>query len=101
MNINNQSSIPNIKKFPSNKVVLFTSLCSIIIPSTLAILGLNNIDTMIKIIICLAFTCVVLLVDVCFYFVKEREYYYAVCYMQNTIKLLESNIKTVESKISN
>ena len=99
MNITQQS--PIVKKFPSNKAILLTSLLSVIIPSAISILTLKDFSIYIRIIICLSIACLVLFVDAIFYFIKEREYYYAVCYLENNIDLLQSHIKQIETKISN
>lgn len=97
--MNNNQQAPVIKKFPSNKSVFLVSSLSIIIPSLISILAFKDISIYIKIIICLSIVCFVLFIDAVFYFVKEREYYYAACYLQNNIDLLQTNIKQIEAKI--
>lgn len=92
---------PNVKKFPSNKTILLTSILSMLIPSIISVLTLKDLSIYIKIIICLSICCVVLLFDSIFYFVKEREYYYLVCYLENNVDLLQTHIKQIEDKLSN
>lgn len=92
---------PNIKKFPSNKTILLTSILSMLIPSIISILTLRDLSIYLKIIICLSICCFVLLFVSIFYFIKEREYYYLVCYLENNIDLLQTNIKQIEDKLSN
>lgn len=99
--MSNTQQIPIIKKFPSNKAVLLTSLLGVIIPSIMSILALKDFSIYIRIIICLSFACLVLFIDAVFYFIKEREYYYTVCYLENNIDLLQAHIKQIETKISN
>ena len=98
---NNQLQVPDIKKFPSNKTILISSIFSILIPSIISIFTFNQIDIYLKIIICLFIACFVLFVDAIFYFVKEREYCYAVCYLENSIALLQNHISMIESSVEN
>lgn len=95
--MNNQSVI-GIKKFCSNKSVFLISIFSIIIPSTISILTFDDFDIKLKIIICLSIAIIVLICDVIHFYVKEREYYYVVCYLENNIGLLEKNIDILETK---
>ena len=98
--MNNQQD-PVITKFPSNITVLLTSIFSIIIPSAVSIITFDELNIYLKIIICLSITCLVLFADAVFYFIKDREHYYTVCYLEKTIDLLQNNIKQIEDKISN
>ncbi len=95
------NNIPIIKKFPSNKAILLTSLMSAALPSIISILALKDLSICIRVIICLSICCLVLFVDTIFYFIKEREYYYTACYLENNIDLLQAHIKQIESKIPN
>lgn len=99
MNNNQQNSV--ITKFPSNFAVLITSIFSIIIPSVVSIITFDELNIYLKVIICLSITCFVLFADTVFYFVKEREHYYTVCYLDKSIDLLQGRIKEIEDKLSN
>ena len=98
--MNNNQQNPIIKKFPSNKTVLLTSLLSVLIPSAISVLAFKDFSIYLRIIICLSIACLVLFIDAVYYFIKEREYYYIVCYLENNINLLQSHIKQIETKIS-
>lgn len=93
----NQSTT-RIKSFVSNKSVFLISIFSVIIPSVISILTFNDVDIKLKITICLGISCIVLLCDVIYFYIKEREYYYVVCYLENNINLLQHNIEMLETK---
>ena len=88
-------------KIPSNKTFFITSVATTIISYLIIILGINNIDLTYKIIICLGITCFILLVNIVVLYVKERENYYHLCYLNNVSQLLNKYAENIfeENKI--
>ena len=101
MNINFTDDFPKTLNLPSNKVTFSMSGLFILISYGISIFGLNNIDTCKKIIICLAITSFILLVDLIILFVREREIYYFSCFLKQYYDDTNRRLNKAEQNLNN
>lgn len=104
MDTNNNITIPHsiTDNMPENKTVFTISGIISLISCLASIFGFNQISVAYKIIICLSIICLVLLFNVIFLYVKEREHYYQVCYniaMSNAVLKQSEELKLENEKL--
>jgi len=99
---NNNSSItvphPITENMPETKHFFTASGIISLISCLIAIFGLNQLPITYRVIICLSIICLILLINVIFLFIKEREIYYQVCYNIAICKTLTDRVNEVKAE---
>lgn len=102
-NIDNDITIPQsiTENMPENKTIFTISSIISIITCLISIFGLNQISFTYRIIICLSVICFVLLFNVIFLYIKEREHYYQVCYNIALCKAFNKKMNEIKAENEN
>lgn len=92
---------PNELNLPSNKTTFSISILFVLIGYGISIFGLNNLNILIKIIICLSVTSFVLFIDLIILFVRERELYYFSCWLKQYYDETNRRLQSAEQELIN
>lgn len=100
MKIDFTDDFPKTLNLPSNKITFSLSGVFMLISYAVSIFGLNNLDILVKIIICLSITSIILFIDLIIMFVRERDLYYYSCFLKQYYDETNKRIQNAEKELT-